>query len=140
MKNVSLFLSCFVVAFLALAPVSANAEMVSFFGIQGEKLPQWDVLTKDKTLIFKAKTQDAFIRVCKADFTWKNNDFEQTAQAYAQKIGGRNLRFAEGNLEFETAQGEQAFLERFGYIALLFIVRGHSDEFYRVLGSIKLDN
>ena len=117
-------MSCFVVAFLALAPVSANAEMVSFFCIQGEKLPQWDVLTKDKTLIF----------------TWKNNDFEQTAQAYAQKIGGRNLRFAEGNLEFETAQGEQAFLERFGYIALLFIVRGHSDEFYRVLGSIKLDN
>ncbi len=140
MKGRSLLLHFSLAAFLTLAAPPADAETVSFFGIRGEQLPGWDILTTGETLIFRANTQDAYIRVCKAGFTWQNDDFEKPARAYAQKMGGRKLRYVEGNVEFETAQGEQAFLERFGRTALLFIIRGKSDELYRVLGSIRPDN
>ena len=139
MKRKSFVLHLTLAVFLAMAAASANAETVSFFGIRGELLPEWDVLTTGKTLIFRANTQDAYIRVCKADLAWKNDDFEQTARSYAQKMGGKNIRYAEGNVEFVTAQGEDAFLERHGDAALLFIIHGQSDEFYRVLSSITLD-
>ena len=139
MKRKSLLLHLALAAFLAMAAASANAKPVSFFGIRGELPPEWDVLTTGETLIFRANTQDAYIRVCKTDLTWKNDDFEQPARAYAQKMGGKNIRYVEGNLEFVTAQGEDAFLERHGDTALLFIIHGQSDEFYRVLGSITLD-
>lgn len=139
MKTKSFLLHLSLAAFLILAASSANAKTVSFFGIRGELLPEWDVLTSGETLIFRANTQDAYIRVCKTDLTWKKDDFEQPARAYAQKMGGKNLRYVEGNMEFVTAQGEDAFLERYGDTALLFIIRGQSKEFYRVLGSITLD-
>jgi len=139
MKRKPFLLHLTLAVFLAMAAAPANAETVSFFGIRGELLPEWDVLTTGNTLIFRANTQDAYIRVCKADFAWKNDDFEQAARSYAQKMGGKNLRYAEGNMEFVTAQGENAFLERHGDTALLFIIHGQSDEFYRVLGSITVD-
>ena len=138
MKRKPFLLHLSLAAFLAMASASANAETVSFFGIRGELLPEWDVLTTGETLIFRANTQDAYIRVCKTDLAWKNDDFEQSARAYAQKMGGKNIRYVEGNMEFVTAQGEDAFLERHGDTALLFIICGQSDEFYRVLGSIRL--
>ncbi len=125
--------------FLALGVSSASAETVSYFGIKGELLPEWDVLTSNKTLIFRANTQDAYIRVTKADFTWENDAFEQPARAFAEKMGGKNLRYAEGNVEFVTPEGEDAFLEPFGDTALLFVIRGDSREFYKVLGSITVD-
>ena len=139
MKNKSFLLQLSLAAFISLAAASASAETVSFFGIKGELLPEWDVLTTGETLIFRANTQDAYIRVCKANLSWRGDDFEKPARAYAQKMGGKNIRYAEGNLEFTTAQGEDAFLERYGDTALLFIIRGQSNEFYRVLGSISLD-
>ncbi len=139
MKTRSFLLHFSLAASLALAASSASAETVSFFGIRGERLPEWTVLTTGETLIFRANTQDAYIRVCKTGLAWKDDGFEQPARAYAQNMGGKNIRYVEGNVEFVTAQGEDAFLERFGGTALLFIIRGQSDEFYRVLGSITLD-
>ena len=139
MKTKSFLLHFSLAAFLTLAASSASAETVSFFGIKGERLPEWDVLTTGDTLIFRANTQDAYIRVSKTGLAWQNDDFEKPARAYAQKMGGKNIRYAEGNVEFTTAQGEDAFLERYGDTALLFIIRGQSNEFYRVLGSITLD-
>ncbi|MCR5813210.1 MAG: hypothetical protein K6G15_01785 [Desulfovibrio sp.] len=139
MKHQSLLLTFSLAAFLTLSVASVGAETVSSFGIQGELLPEWDVLTTDKTLIFRANTQDAYIRVCKADIAFENDAFEQPARAYAKKMGGKKLRYVEGNLEFETAQGEQAFLQRFGRTVLFFVIHGESNEFYRVLGSIKPD-
>ena len=139
MKTKSFLLHLSLAAFLTLTASSASAETVSFFGIRGELLPEWDVLTTGETLIFRANTQDAYIRVCKVGLTWKNDDFEQPARVYAKKMGGKNIRYVEGNVEFVTAQGEDAFLERHGDTALLFIIRGQRNEFYRVLGSITLD-
>ncbi len=136
-KRRRFFLILLASAWMILAP-EANAKTVSSFGIQGDLPPEWDVLTAGETLIFRANTQDAYIRVCKTDLAWNGDDFEQPARTYVKNIGGRNARYVEGNMEFETAQGEQAFLERYGDTALLFIIRGQSDEFYRVLGSITL--
>ena len=62
---------------------------MSLFGIRGELLPEWDVLSTGETLIFRANTQDAFIRVCKADIVWKNDELGQTARAYVKKMGGK---------------------------------------------------
>ena len=133
----------FVLAFLLSSSLglalAAHAEEVSFFGIKGEHLPEWSVLTDRQTLIFRADTQDAWIRVSKADLSWQDDDFEVPARLFAEGMGGRNIRYVEGNVEFETAQGEQAFLERFGNVALLFTIHGQGDDFYRVLGSIALD-
>ena len=139
MKTKSFLLQLSLAVFLTLAASSASAKTVSFFGIKGELPPEWTVLTTGQTLIFRANTQDAYIRVCKTDLAWKDDDFEKPARAYAQKMGGKNIRYVEGDVEFVTAQGEDAFLERYGDTALLFIICGQSDEFYRVLGSITLD-
>ncbi len=117
----------------------AGAETVSHAGIRGELLPEWDMLTLQDTLIFRANTQDAYIRVRKTDLAWTGDDFETPARAFAENMGGKDIRYVEGNVEFVTPQGEQAFLERFGQSALLFIVHGQGDDFYRVLGSIEPD-
>ena len=118
----------------------AFAKNVSFCGIKGDQLPDWEVLVAGETLIFQANAQDAFIRVRKADFIWEQDDFSAAARTYAKSLGGKDIREAEGNIEFITAQGEQAFLEPHGDTALLFVTHGQSEDFYHVLGSIEPDS
>ena len=79
----SLLLRFFLSAILTLSASPAGAEMVSFFAIRGEHLPQWDVHSMGETRIFRANSGCLHPRL-QGRHRMENDEFEQTARAYAK--------------------------------------------------------